>query len=214
MAKYQVLPLNFKSVDGENTLLINQAGEYFKISNPDFESLCSLTLSKDNSTYSALKAKHFLADNAANLELAINMLATKLRTRKAFINDFTALHMIVVTLRCNCLCRYCHASSVDLNKKEYAKTINVLERAVLLDNKNTANINNLGVAYFNLGNTNKAEQIWLNGTKAAKLNPDVYNNLIMLYLDDKKDKALELARELIDKGGKLRPAYQVALFGR
>lgn len=119
MEKYQILPFNFKRIDGENTLLINQAGEYLQISNPDFESLYSFNLQQLNTTYSNLKAKHFIADNEENLELAIDMLATKLRTRKAFINDFTALHMIVVTLRCNCSCKYCHASSVDLNKKEY-----------------------------------------------------------------------------------------------
>jgi len=119
MEKYQILPFNFKKVDEEGTLLINQAGEYLKISNPDFTSLYSLTLQKNNPTYSNLKAKHFLADNEANLELSINMLATKLRTRKEFVSNFTALHMIVVTLRCNCQCRYCHASSVDLNKKDY-----------------------------------------------------------------------------------------------
>lgn len=119
MPKYQLLPFNFKSIGNDNTLLINQAGEYFKISNANFKSFYSHELPKHSDVYSTLKAKHFLADNEENLLLSVDMLATKLRTRKAFISDFTALHMIVVTLRCNCLCRYCHASSVDLNKKEY-----------------------------------------------------------------------------------------------
>lgn len=117
MPKYQLLPFNFKSIGNDNTLLINQAGEYFKISNANFKSFYSHELPKHSDVYSTLKAKHFLADNEENLLLSVDMLATKLRTRKAFISDFTALHMIVVTLRCNCLCRYCHASSVDLNKK-------------------------------------------------------------------------------------------------
>lgn len=119
MEKYQLLPFNFRILENDNTLLINQTGEYFKITNAEFKSLYSFELPKHSSTYSTLKAKHFLADNEENLLLSVDMLATKLRTRKAFLNDFTALHMIVVTLRCNCLCRYCHASSVDLNKKEY-----------------------------------------------------------------------------------------------
>lgn len=29
------------------------------------------------------------------------------------------LHMIVATLRCNCLCKYCHASSIDMSAKQY-----------------------------------------------------------------------------------------------
>lgn len=43
------------------------------------------------------------------------MVATKLRSRKAFLRDFTALHMVVLTGYCNCNCDYCHASSEELS---------------------------------------------------------------------------------------------------
>jgi len=56
-----------------------------------------------------LKAKQFATDTA--LEPALNMLATKYRTKKAFLNDFTTLHMVVPTIRCNCRCLYCQVSS-------------------------------------------------------------------------------------------------------
>ncbi|MCD8377722.1 MAG: His-Xaa-Ser system radical SAM maturase HxsB, partial [Candidatus Gastranaerophilales bacterium] len=75
-------------------------------------------LISESPVYKKLKSKHFIAAED-DLELAEDMLAAKLRTRKAFISDFTSLHMIVATLRCNCLCKYCHASSVDLNSKNY-----------------------------------------------------------------------------------------------
>lgn len=119
MPPYQLLPFNFKKLDEENQLLINQVGEFLRISNSDFNSFYSEKLSSNNKIYGELKAKNFLADNEDNLNLAIEMLATKLRTRKSFVSDFTALHMIVITLRCNCLCKYCHASSVDLQKKDF-----------------------------------------------------------------------------------------------
>jgi len=119
MTEYQLLPFTFKKLGNNNTLLINQAGEFLELSNKDFEAFHSHILNKQSCIYKTLKAKQFLADNKNNLDLAIDMLSTKLRTRKSFINDFTALHMIVVTLRCNCQCKYCHASSVDLNKKKY-----------------------------------------------------------------------------------------------
>lgn len=119
MPTYQLLPFNFKKLDQENQLLINQAGEFLKISNIDFNLFYSEKLTPDNQIYNSLKAKNFLSDNKDNLDLSIEMIATKLRTRKAFVSDFTALHMIVVTLRCNCLCKYCHASSVDLQKRDF-----------------------------------------------------------------------------------------------
>jgi len=45
----------------------------------------------------------------------IDMLATKYRTKKAFLNNFTALHMVVPTLRCNSNCRYCQVSRKDVS---------------------------------------------------------------------------------------------------
>jgi len=119
MSEYQVLPFSFKNLDKDNQLLINQVGEYLKISNQEFGLFYSSKLSPDLEIYHKLKAKNFLADNQDNLELSVDMLATKLRTRKSFVSDFTVLHMIVITLRCNCLCKYCHASSVDLAKKDF-----------------------------------------------------------------------------------------------
>ena len=43
------------------------------------------------------------------------MLAVKYRTKKGFLNNFTALHMVVPTLRCNSNCRYCQVSRKDIN---------------------------------------------------------------------------------------------------
>lgn len=130
MKEYQLLPFTFKKLEKNNTLLINQAGEYLNISNSNFKMLHTQQLAKNSPIYSVLKAKHFIADNEENLALAIDLLATKLRTKKSFISDFTALHMIVVTLRCNCQCRYCHASSVDLNRTEFDMDWNTAKNTI------------------------------------------------------------------------------------
>jgi His-Xaa-Ser system radical SAM maturase HxsB len=118
MSQYLLLPFNFKKINNEELLLVNQAGEFYKISRDDFEAFHTHGLDQSSIIYKELKAKHFLS-TLQDVDLAVELLSTKLRTRKAFISDFTALHMIVVTLRCNCQCRYCHASSVDVNQKGY-----------------------------------------------------------------------------------------------
>ena len=115
--RYIKLPFNFKKLDN-NILLINQAGEYIIVNNDEFIAFTNNTLNSDSQLYSILKAKHFLTVET-ELNTVIDMLATKLRTRKEYLMDFTSLHMVVITLRCNCLCRYCHASSVDYSNKEY-----------------------------------------------------------------------------------------------
>lgn len=115
--RYIKLPFNFKQLDN-NILLVNQAGEYLILTNDEFMSFTNDTLNSESQIYSILKAKHFLTVEP-ELNTVIDMLATKLRTRKEYLMDFTSLHMVVITLRCNCLCRYCHASSVDYSNKEY-----------------------------------------------------------------------------------------------
>lgn len=115
--RYIKLPFNFKKLDN-NILLINQAGEYIIVNNDEFIAFTNNTLNSESQLYSILKAKHFLTVEP-ELNTVIDMLATKLRTRKEYLMDFTSLHMVVITLRCNCLCRYCHASSVDYSNKEY-----------------------------------------------------------------------------------------------
>ena len=45
----------------------------------------------------------------------INLMAIKYRTKKQFLYEFTSLHMMVITQRCNQRCTYCHASSIDEN---------------------------------------------------------------------------------------------------
>ncbi len=103
---YRILPQGF--------LVVNQAGEYLLLSHEEFDKLLSGNKAQMGSLYYRLKGKHLVADGDA--ELSIEMLATKLRTRKGYLTSFTSLHMIVVTLRCNFYCDYCHASSADQDK--------------------------------------------------------------------------------------------------
>ena len=121
MSDYILMPFNFKQVNKDRLLLVNQAGEYYIMPRIDFDDFCNLKLQVNSEYYKRLKAKHFLTTDKEK-DLVIEMLATKLRTRKEFIIDFTSLHMIVITLRCNCLCKYCHASSVDLSTCNYDMT--------------------------------------------------------------------------------------------
>ncbi len=117
MNNYVILPFNFKTL-GNKKLLVNQAGEYIFLSENEFKDFYEQKLTTSNPIYRTLQSKQFLSTNE-NIEISKDILALKLRTRKAFVSEFTSLHMIVVTLRCNCSCKYCHASSVDINAKEF-----------------------------------------------------------------------------------------------
>jgi len=106
---YLLFPFTFKLFDNSSVLMVNDAGEYQFIDLSDFEQLMSYSLSDNTFIYQDLKSKQFIADS--NLELPIEMLSVKYRSRKSFLSNFTSLHMMVITLRCNHRCEYCQVSS-------------------------------------------------------------------------------------------------------
>lgn len=107
-----LLPFHFRKFVDDRVLIVNLNGEYKILSSSDFSKLINAEKPEDlGKLYFPLKGKHFIADK--ELDLAINLLAVKMRSKKAYMRTFTALHMVVVTARCSCICDYCQASSAD-----------------------------------------------------------------------------------------------------
>jgi uncharacterized protein len=78
-------------------------------SDAEFDDFVDLRLNAGSQFVSDLLGKHLL--RYADDEQSVQMLSTKLRTRKGHLRYFTTLHMVVVTNYCNCECIYCQASS-------------------------------------------------------------------------------------------------------
>ena len=110
------LPFWFTELSNGIIVLVNQGGEHLFINLDDFNHILNKDIDRNSNFYFALKDKQFLADDY-DLEIQLDVLANQLKSRKAYLDDFTSLHMIVVTARCNFNCRYCHASSA--NEKEH-----------------------------------------------------------------------------------------------
>lgn len=108
---YQLLPFRFMRLNNNKFLVVNEVGEYIFLPNESFDKLVNYTLDCQCSTFLDLKAKHILTDTS--VAPAIDMLAVKYRTKKAFLYNFTSLHMVVPTLRCNSNCTYCQVSKKD-----------------------------------------------------------------------------------------------------
>jgi len=122
---YQLLPFRFMRLNNK-VLVVNEVGEYIFLSGENLNKLVNYTLDCQHSTFLDLKAKHILTDTS--VAPVIDMLAVKYRTKKAFLYNFTSLHMVVPTLRCNSNCIYCQVSKKDPDAigfdmdKETAKT--------------------------------------------------------------------------------------------
>lgn len=62
----------------------------------------------------------------------MNVYAARLREKKGFLDNFTALHIFVLTLRCNQNCVYCQASSQDEVSKHCSMSFHTMGKAVEL----------------------------------------------------------------------------------
>lgn len=127
-SRYAILPFTFQRLPEGRMLLVNQCGEFLFMHCSNFDAFLNLRLGPEMPIYFDLKGKHFLADT--NLALAEEMIATQLRSRKSFLRDFSSLHMVVVTARCNFICDYCHASSTAMEQDRVDMTWEVAKKTV------------------------------------------------------------------------------------
>ncbi len=94
-------------------LLTNDVGDYLFLTEKEFKKFLTNNLKKDKEPYLSLKKKNFVKD-----ELNLTKLIEKFRSKNDFLFNGPSLHIIVVTLRCNHRCVYCHASAQSMNRKD------------------------------------------------------------------------------------------------
>lgn len=95
---------------------------------PSLESFVRHRLPYSSRTYALLKSKHFLLDEDS--KVALDLLALKTRTKLHHLANFTALHIFVVTLRCEHSCPYCQVSRQSDDKLAYDMSESTAERAL------------------------------------------------------------------------------------
>jgi uncharacterized protein len=105
---YQLLPFSFTQLAGHEYVITNMTGEFLVLDRQHIVDLVHHRLPTDTEIYRSLKSKHFLMAQDSNV--AIDLLALKTRTKYSRLADFTALHIFVVTLRCEHSCPYCQVS--------------------------------------------------------------------------------------------------------
>lgn len=125
---YRFLPFRFMRWSEDEVFLVNEVGEFSFLSRKEFSAFVGGALSLEEPCYKTLKARHFLLDTASNVP--IDLLATKYRTKKSFLQGFVKLHLFVVTLRCEHSCHYCQVSRVGEGRSRYDMSEETARRAV------------------------------------------------------------------------------------
>jgi len=125
---YNLLPFRFERINRGLVFISNECGEYIFISGENFKKLVNYELNLKSDIFFNLKEKQIVTDTETSP--MIDMLATKYRTKKAFLNDFTSLHMVVPTLRCNSNCIYCQVSRKEESAKSFTMDKHTAKRTV------------------------------------------------------------------------------------
>ena len=129
-ADYALLPFRFHVLPSGQELLVSEVGDYLLAPRGTVARVVNreLTYATDPEVYADLLANFFLSDSPAHVLL--DVLATRYRTKKAFLENFTALHIFVVTLRCEHTCHYCQVSRVTADKDAFNLRRTHLDRGI------------------------------------------------------------------------------------
>lgn len=129
---YQLLPFRFTRFPPGQELMTNEAGEFLFASTGTVERIVKRGITAGTDEYKDLLAKHIVVDDET--VPLLDVLSTKLRTKKAHLGAGICLQLVVVTRRCNHLCRYCQTSrrpSVDSRYDMPKSTIDNVVDAVI-----------------------------------------------------------------------------------
>jgi His-Xaa-Ser system radical SAM maturase HxsB len=105
---YYLLPFYFRHLN-DNEILVNEVGDYLVTPTGTAQRIVNRQVKQEEELFHDLLSNYFVS--LTPVPELIDIYAVRLRTKKAFLEDFTALHIFVLTLRCNQNCIYCQASS-------------------------------------------------------------------------------------------------------
>lgn len=125
---YKLLPFKFIRLDALRYVLTNEVGEFVVINNDELRPIVDKQISPDTDLYNTLKSKHFIFDSSSNV--ALDLLALKVRSRYKQISDFTGLHIFVVTLRCDHSCPYCQVSRQSEDRLTFDMSVETAQKCL------------------------------------------------------------------------------------
>jgi len=99
---------------GEHVILTNDAGRYHLMPRLAFDQMLAGELQIDAPDLARLAEEGFLRSQPR-----VDVLADRLRSRRGYLMQGPSLHIIIITLRCDQICGYCHASRTNLDSEGY-----------------------------------------------------------------------------------------------
>ena len=126
MNRYKLLPFNFIRISGKE-VLVNELGDMLISPIGTVQSIIDNNI-LDVDLYKSLISNFFISEEI--IPSLLDIYASRLRTKKGFLDDKTSLHIFVLTLRCNQNCIYCQASSQEEYNKHCSMSIDDMDASV------------------------------------------------------------------------------------
>lgn len=125
-----LLPFRMRQISGK-VLLTTDFGDWMFASNQELRDLYAGNPAPE--FRQRLSQHNFLRESAD-----LTALVERTRIRKQFLNAGPILHILVITLRCNETCVYCHASRADMTRTDTDMSREHVEKAIELSLQSTA----------------------------------------------------------------------------
>src|SRR5690606_15513904 len=126
--KYYLLPFRFHQINSEKEVIVNVVGDFHIEPIGTARRIAEKEIEYDETTFIDLVNNFIISEKP--IHDLIDVLATRYRTKKSFLDDFTALHIFVVSLRCNHSCHYCQVSRVSENRQDFDMSVENLKHAI------------------------------------------------------------------------------------
>lgn len=117
-------PFRYREVGGD-VLLTNIFGDWLFVTQGEFLAMAKGEVTKDSSLYNKLAERNFIRE-----KIDVAKEAERFAYKKRFLNYGPNLHAMVVTLRCNETCVYCHAARADMSETQTDMTPEIAEKSV------------------------------------------------------------------------------------
>jgi len=114
---YYLLPFRFHRVNDIKEVLVNEVGDFLIVPVGTATQIVNREIKKTDQLYRSLISNFFISEES--IPNLIDVLATRYRTKKLFLKEFTSLHIFVISLRCNHSCHYCQVSRVSENRQDF-----------------------------------------------------------------------------------------------
>lgn len=111
---------------GDRVVITNFEGNYAILTREEFRQFAEGTVERGSALWQQLDEKNFLRET-----YDVDAAVARLRARKHFLfGGGPILHLLVVTLRCNETCIYCHASRANMDEVHTDMTKETAEKAI------------------------------------------------------------------------------------